>query len=71
MEEDTPKGKLLAAKTDRSKFMQMHISQRIKLISGSMVAHDTVDFMPVGPGSFRIEAEGDPEVVLVDCFGKT
>ena len=71
MEEDTPKGKLLAAKTDRSKFMQMHISQRIKLISGSMVAHDTVDFMPVGPRAFRIEAEGDPEVVLVDCFGKT
>ena len=51
--------------------MHMHISQRIKLISGSMVAHDTVDFMPFGPRSFRIEAEGDPEVVLVDCFGKT
>ena len=50
-----------------SKFMQLHIFQRIKLISCSMAAHDIVNFMPAGPRSFCMEVRRDLEQVLVAC----
>ena len=47
--------------------MQLHIFQRIKLISCSMAAHDIVNFMPAGPRSFCMEVRRDLEQVLVAC----